>query len=91
MRDLLDFLSLAPGQVAPNGWRTVISCMVIWRVNSNGQEDLTVDEFCSVMSRVKLQLLLTSGRSSIMTWTQGSSKDFLRPIGLERTGTFCVW
>jgi hypothetical protein len=45
VRDLLDFLSLALGQVAPNGWRTVISCMVMWRVNSNGREDLTVDEF----------------------------------------------
>jgi hypothetical protein len=45
MRDLLDYLSLAPGQVAPNGWRTIISCMVMWRVNSNRQEDLTVDEF----------------------------------------------
>ena len=28
MRDLLDFLSLASRQVAPNGWRTVISYMV---------------------------------------------------------------
>jgi hypothetical protein len=45
MRDLLDFLSLALGQVAPNGWRMVISCMVMWRVNRNGREDLTVDEF----------------------------------------------
>ncbi len=45
MRDLLDFLSLAPAQVAPNGWRAVISYMVMWRMNSNGQEDLTVDEF----------------------------------------------
>jgi hypothetical protein len=31
--------------VAPNGWRTVISCMVMWRVNNNGREDLTLDEF----------------------------------------------
>uniref|UniRef100_A0A2N9IBG5 Transposase (putative) gypsy type domain-containing protein n=1 Tax=Fagus sylvatica TaxID=28930 RepID=A0A2N9IBG5_FAGSY len=45
VRELLDFLSLAPGQVNPNGWRTIISCMVMWRVNSNGEEDLTVDEF----------------------------------------------
>jgi hypothetical protein len=45
VRELLDFLGLAPGQVNPNGWRTIISCMVIWRVSSNGQEDLTVDEF----------------------------------------------
>ena len=45
VRELLDFLGLAQGQVNPNGWRTIISCMVMWRINSNGQEDLTVDEF----------------------------------------------
>jgi hypothetical protein len=45
VRELLDFLGLAPGQVNPNGWRTIISCMVMWRVSSNGSEDLTVDEF----------------------------------------------
>ena len=45
VRELLDYLSLAPGQMAPNGWRTIISCMVMWRVNNNGQEDLTVDKF----------------------------------------------
>jgi hypothetical protein len=45
VRELLDYLSLAPRQVAPNSWRTIISCMVMWRVYGNGQEDLTVDEF----------------------------------------------
>ena len=45
VRELLDFLGLASGQVNPNGWRTIISCMVMWRVSSNGSEDLTVDEF----------------------------------------------
>jgi hypothetical protein len=45
VRELLDYLSLAPGQVTLNGWRTIISCMVMWRVSSNGREDLTVDEF----------------------------------------------
>uniref|UniRef100_A0A2N9GTT6 Transposase (putative) gypsy type domain-containing protein n=1 Tax=Fagus sylvatica TaxID=28930 RepID=A0A2N9GTT6_FAGSY len=45
VRELLDFFSLAPGQVNPNGWRTIISCMVMWRVSSNGEEDLTVDKF----------------------------------------------
>jgi hypothetical protein len=45
VRELLDFLGLAPGQVNPNGWRTIVSCMAMWRVNSNGCEDLTVDEF----------------------------------------------
>uniref|UniRef100_A0A2N9H3S8 Uncharacterized protein n=1 Tax=Fagus sylvatica TaxID=28930 RepID=A0A2N9H3S8_FAGSY len=45
VRELLDYLFLASGQVAPNRWGTIISCMVMWRVSSNGQEDLTVDEF----------------------------------------------
>uniref|UniRef100_A0A2N9GN99 Transposase (putative) gypsy type domain-containing protein n=1 Tax=Fagus sylvatica TaxID=28930 RepID=A0A2N9GN99_FAGSY len=31
VRELLDFLGLAPGQVNPNGWRTIIACMVMWR------------------------------------------------------------
>ena len=44
-RELLDFLGLAPGQINPNGWRMIITCMVMWRVTSNGSEDLTVDEF----------------------------------------------
>uniref|UniRef100_A0A2N9FX99 Uncharacterized protein n=1 Tax=Fagus sylvatica TaxID=28930 RepID=A0A2N9FX99_FAGSY len=45
VRELLDYLSLASGQVGLNGWRTIISCMVMWRVSSNGQEDLSVDKF----------------------------------------------
>ena len=45
VRELLDYLSLASRQVGQNGWQTIISCMVMWRVSSNGQEDLSVDEF----------------------------------------------
>uniref|UniRef100_A0A2N9HZC0 Transposase (putative) gypsy type domain-containing protein n=1 Tax=Fagus sylvatica TaxID=28930 RepID=A0A2N9HZC0_FAGSY len=45
IRELLDFLSLAPGQVAPNGWRVIITCMVIWRECSDGLDDITVEEF----------------------------------------------
>jgi hypothetical protein len=56
VRELLDFLSLAPGQVNPNGWRTIISCMVMWRVNSNGEEDLTVDEFLFCYEPVQIAL-----------------------------------
>ena len=29
VRELLDYLSLASGQVASNGWQTIISCMVM--------------------------------------------------------------
>ncbi len=37
VKELLDHLSLAPGQVALNGWQTIISYMVMWRVSSNGR------------------------------------------------------
>ena len=45
IRELLDFLSLAPGQVAPNGWKVIITCMVIWRECSDGLDDIIVEEF----------------------------------------------
>ncbi len=44
IRELLDRLHLSPCQLAPNAWRTVISCMVMWRVCSEGVDSLTVDE-----------------------------------------------
>jgi hypothetical protein len=56
VKELLDFLSLAPRQVNLNGWRTIISCMVMWRVNSNGEEDLTVDEFLFCYEPVQIAL-----------------------------------
>ena len=48
MRELLDRLNLSPGQLAPNAWRTVVGCMVMWKVLSGGKDDLTIDEllFC---------------------------------------------
>jgi hypothetical protein len=45
MRELLDRLCLSPGQLAPNAWRTAISCMLMWRVCGKGVDSLTVDEF----------------------------------------------
>uniref|UniRef100_A0A2N9GD64 Uncharacterized protein n=1 Tax=Fagus sylvatica TaxID=28930 RepID=A0A2N9GD64_FAGSY len=33
------------GQVAPNGWRVIISSMAMWRESSNGLDDITVEEF----------------------------------------------
>ena len=48
MRELLDHLNLAPAQLAPNAWRTVVAYMVMWKVCSDGSDDLTLDEllFC---------------------------------------------
>jgi hypothetical protein len=45
IRELLDFISLAPSQVAPNGWRVIISSMVMWKECSDGLDDITVEEF----------------------------------------------
>ena len=45
IRELLDFLSLAPGQIAPNGWRVIISSMVKWRESRDGLDDVTLEEF----------------------------------------------
>jgi hypothetical protein len=54
MRELLDRLNLAPAQLAPNAWRTVVASMVMWKVCSNGADDLTVDEllFCYKPSQI---------------------------------------
>jgi hypothetical protein len=54
IRELLDFLSLALGQVASNGWRVIIACMVIWRECSDGLDDITVEEFlyCFELSQI---------------------------------------
>ena len=48
MRELLDRLNLSPGQLALIAWRTVVASMVMWKVCSNGEDDLTLDEllFC---------------------------------------------
>jgi hypothetical protein len=45
IRELLDFLSLAPGQVAPNGWRVIISSIVMWKESSDGLDDIIMEEF----------------------------------------------
>ena len=41
---LLHHLNLASGQLMPNSWRIVISCMVIWTTISDG-DMLMVNEF----------------------------------------------
>jgi hypothetical protein len=50
MRELLACLNISPGQLAPNAWRTVVACMVMWKVLSDGKDDLTVDELYFVIS-----------------------------------------
>ena len=58
IRELLDFMSLASGQVALNGWRVIIFSMVMWRECSDGLDDITVEEFlyCFELSQIEASL-----------------------------------
>ena len=42
--ELLHHLNLAPGQLMPNSWRIVVSCMVIWKTIAD-RDMITINEF----------------------------------------------
>ena len=42
--ELLGHFNIAPGQLMPNSWRIVISCMEIWLAVTEG-DMIRVDEF----------------------------------------------
>ena len=52
--ELLHYLNLALGQLMPNSWRIVISCMVIWTTIADG-DMLTVNEFVHLYSFERVQ------------------------------------
>jgi hypothetical protein len=92
MRELLDRLNLAPGQLAPNAWRTVVGCMVMWKVLSDGKDDLTVDEllFCYK----PCQIPASKGFWSLNMRQRGLKVGSWNPVvqqGMEGRLCFCVW
>jgi hypothetical protein len=45
VRELLNYLDLAPHQLAPNAWRYLFGCMVLWPFALGKEHQLTVREF----------------------------------------------
>ena len=52
--ELLHYLNLAPGQLMPNSWRIVISCMVIWTTIADG-DMITLNEFVHLYCFERIQ------------------------------------
>ena len=44
-RQLVDFMGLSISQIAPNAWRTFIGAEVLWGRLSDGNRQLSLDEF----------------------------------------------
>ena len=44
-RQLVDYLGLSVSQIAPNAWRTFIGAEILWGSLSEGNHQLTLDEF----------------------------------------------
>ena len=42
--ELLHYLNIAPGQLMPNSWRIIISCIEIWTIITDG-DMIRLDEF----------------------------------------------
>jgi hypothetical protein len=55
VRELLNYLDLSPHQVAPNAWRYLFGCMVLWPLALGKEHQLTTREFLH-LHRVHMNL-----------------------------------
>jgi hypothetical protein len=85
VRELLHYLQIAPHQLAPNAWRTLFACIILWpRVLGEGHE-LSVREFLKIyrplrnpkteyvfnfQGRQKVKFILLPGYSSNKHWKE---------------------
>lgn len=54
VREVLEFFGLALGQSAPNSWRHLIGCAILWSAMSNGTAPLFVEAFVHLYNLKKL-------------------------------------
>jgi hypothetical protein len=48
VQELLNYLDLAPHQLAPNAWRYLYGCMVLWPLALGKKRQLTIREFLNL-------------------------------------------
>ena len=78
---LLNEFQIAPGQLAPNAWRTIISCMSIWMSACDG-EMITLNEFLFLYC---LKASTHYGYFELLPWTRKSR------IMKGFPSSFCDW
>ena len=64
--ELLHHLNITPGQLMPNFWRIVISCMEIWMIVTEG-DMIRLDEFVHLYCLTKLKEF---GYYELVSWVR---------------------
>jgi hypothetical protein len=85
IRELLHYLQIAPHQLAPNAWRTLFACIILWPSVLGEGHELSVREFLKIyrplrnpkteyvfnfQGRQKVKFVLLPGYSSNKHWKE---------------------
>ena len=77
--ELLGYFNITPGQLMPNSWRIVISCMEIWLVVTN-EDMVKVDEFTYLYH---LKESKEYGYYELVPWTREARIDRGLPLSFR--------